>query len=212
MRRFAPIFALTLVASTTLFAGSARADEGQPVAPTSAPQEAPPAMVPPPAPSPSTERSALKRRPVSIREFDAARSALNERLRSLRASGGKGSDEEDQLRDDVSTLERWRDEDTEMTSTSGFVGGIVMVSVGGTVAALAGICLASDAFFHKGGSDVATCGALTVGGLVGGLAGIGLLVYGSPQVMKVKAQSTTLFAPSARLLVGPGTIGVGGTF
>ena len=213
MRRFAPIVALTFVASTTFFAGAARADEEvQVLAPTPPPAEAPPAQVPQPLPSPSTQRSALKR-PTTIGEFDTAKRALNERLRSIRANGGKGSDEEEQARDDLRTLERWFDEDTEMASTPAVVGGVVLMSVGGTAAALGGICLASAAFFHKGSSDVAPCAGVTVGGLVGGLVGLAFLVSGSPRVVKPKAQATTsLFAPSARLLVGPGTVGVGGTF
>jgi hypothetical protein len=215
MRRFAPIVALTLVASTTFFGAAARADEGQPVAPNSAPTEAAPEMVPPP-PSPSTERSTMKR-PTTVREFEAARSELRERFEgarvtSLRARAGASRDEEDRIREELSTLERWLDEDTERTNASGFVAGIVMLSLGGSAAVLGGSVLGS--VVYDKGADVVPVGAGLLGsGLAAAGIGIALIVSGSPRVMKAKAQSTTsLFAPSARLLVGPGTMGVGGTF
>jgi len=227
MRRFATIAALTLVASTTFFAGAARADEGQPVAPTSAPTEAGsaragegqpvaptaaqaeaplPQQVPPPPPrSASTEPSTL-RRPKTIPEFKAARDELEKRLDDA------SEEERFRIRKDLRLLQHWYEADTERTSRSAFVTGVVMLSAGGGVAFLSGVTLAMNA---NGPYRVESLlGPMIGGGLAVAGIGVGLIVYGSPRVMKADSQTsaTRLFSPSARLLVSPGMTGIGGTF
>ena len=210
MRIFAPIVAFTLMASST-FAVSARADEEtQPVAPTSARAEAPlPQQVPPPPPrNASTEPSTL-RRPKTLDEFEAARDALKTRL------DGASGEERVRIRKDLRRLDYWFESDTENENESAVAGGLVMVIVGGATAFSTGVGLAASQLQRVGANDKtnAMLGVALGSGLVVALTGAFLLAYGSPRVMKTKAQSTTsLFAPSARLLVGPGTMGVGGTF
>jgi hypothetical protein len=210
MRIFAPIVAFTFMASSTL-AVSARADEEpQPVArPTSTPAEVPiPQQVPPPPSASGVEPSTL-RRPKTLDEFEAARDELEKRL------DGASEEERFRIRKDLRLLKHWFEADTERTSEFGFVGGIVMASVGGGAAALAGLTLPLLAM-ERGNTDKAQliCGVVIGSGLAVAVTGIVLLVYGRPRGMKTDSQSSTtsLFAPSARLLVGPGTMGVGGTF
>ena len=212
MRIFAPIVAFTLMASST-FAVSARADEEtQPVAPTSARAEAPlPQQVPPPPPrNASTEPSTL-RRPKTLDEFEASRDELKNRL------DGASEGERFRIRKDLRLLEHWFEADTENKNESAVAGGIVMVSLGGATAVLTALGLAVSAMQmdgHSGERRNAMLGVAVGSGVVVALTGAVLMVYGSPRVMKTKAPSSTtsLFAPSARLLVGPGTMGVGGTF
>jgi hypothetical protein len=216
MRIFAPIVAFTFMASSTL-AVSARADEEpQPVArPTSAPAEVPiPQQVPPP-PSASGVEPFTLRHPKTVDEFEAARDELEKRL------DGVSEEERVRIRKDLRRLDHWFEADTENKNESAVAGGIVMVSLGGAIAVLTGLGLATlqlqQLGGRGGGADEKTNAMLGVAlgsGLVVALTGAVLLVYGSPRVMKTKdpSSTTSLFAPSARLLVGPGTMGVGGTF
>jgi hypothetical protein len=211
MRISAPIVAFTFMACST-FAVSARADEeAQPVAPTSAPAEVPiPQQVIPPPSASGVEPSTL-RHPKTLDEFEAARNELEKRL------DGASEEERFRIRKDLRLLEHWFEADTENKNESAVAGGIVMVSLGGATAVLTALGLAVSAMQMDGRSGErrnAMLGVAVGSGVVVALTGAVLMVYGSPRVMKTKAPSSTtsLFAPSARLLVGPGTMGVGGTF
>ena len=212
MRRFAPIVALTLVVSTTFFAGSALADEGDPVAPSSPPAEVPlPQQLPPPPPRSASKEPSTLRRPKTLHEFKVARNELEKRL------DGASEEERFRIRKDLRLLEHCFEQDTEMTSRFGVVTGVVMLSAGGGAAVFTGIGFAfANLFNFRGGSTppAALYGAAIGSGLAVAGIGIGLIVYGSPRVMKVdsRTSATSLFSPSARLLVGPGTMGFEGTF
>jgi hypothetical protein len=133
----------------------------------------------------------------------------------LRATPGESSDEDD-IRKKLRSLQQWFEEDTERASEAGFVTGVVLLSVGGGAAVLTGLGVAASPFARTSISDTAgaICGGVIAGGLAAAGIGIGLIVSGGPRVMKTKAPSSTtsLFSPSARLLVSPGMTGIGGTF
>jgi hypothetical protein len=154
--------------------------------------------------------SALSR-PTSLGEYAAAKTALEARIDSARSK-----EEELKLRADLRLLDFWFKEDTERTSRAGFAIGVVMLSTGSGVAVLAGLSLAlSSAIRFRGAAPpVAEYLGAIGGGLTAAGIGIGLIAYGGQRVMKTDSRSSTtsLFAPSARLVVGPGTMGVGGTF
>lgn len=216
MKHVAPILAFTLVATAT-FAASARAEgsEEPSVPPMRAPEVDAPSAAPQPAEGGSPLWSSTRRwaptlkRPTSVRGFDEARAELVERLEHA------GDEEERaEIREDLKTLKAWLDEDTERADPNAFVGGVVLLSVGGAAAVGGGFCLLGGVYGGLNDRTGATCGAALGVGL--GVAAIGLAVFltGKPLVMKRVSQPTASSAlgPSTRLLVGPGSIGLGGTF
>jgi hypothetical protein len=124
----------------------------------------------------------------------------------------RSEEEELRLLADLRLLDFWFNEDTERTSRAGFIGGVVILSAGGGLAALSGALLAANADGPQ--STSALLGAAFAGGLAVAGLGIGLMIYGGPRVMKAASRSSTtsLFAPSARLFMSPGMTGIGGTF
>lgn len=236
MRSFAPIVAFTIVAISTL-AATARADESEPLAPsaqTTSPTSAParPAgapLTPPvaarPTLSPSWEEPPTLERPTSLHGYEASRRELKERLR------GASKEESAKIRADLKTLSRWYAEDTRKSSSSQFTGGLTLLSIGGAgilggigvgvvtafVAAFDGLLSINPNHRYREGryqTIFAGCGVAIASGLV--IAGIGLPLFlsGNSRVMKKDSHyaTTPTLAPSARLLVGPGMVGVGGTF
>ena len=188
---------------------SARADE-----PTSAlpvhvpllPQVSRPAQGAPPR-SPSREPATLAR-PTTLADYAAARNAIEKRME------GAGEEGEFRLREDLITLEHWFEQDTKRSSTGLFVGGLVMLCVGGATAFAGGALYGKSAGNDSLGNNQDAFIAMVVGGVVVGGTGLVLLLVGNSPVMKTDSQSSTtsLFFPSARLLVSPGMTGIGGTF
>jgi hypothetical protein len=208
MRTFAPIVAFTFMACST-FAVSARADEPISAVPVNVPllpQVPQPAQETPPR-RPSREPATLAR-PTTLRDYAAARTAIEKRMEGASEEG------EFRLREDLITLEHWFEQDTKRSSTGLFVGGLVMLCVGGATAFGGGALYGKSAGNDSLGNNQDAFIAMVVGGVVVGGTGLVLLLVGNSPVMKTDSQSSTtsLFSPSARLLVSPGMTGIGGTF
>ena len=88
------------------------------------------------------------------------------------------------------------------------------MSIGGAGVIGSGLWIASGVRGGLDSSAVTACKIMFGSGLAVAAVGIVLILVGKPLVMKNEASSTSsnIFARSARLLVGPGTIGLGGTF
>ena len=112
-------------------------------------------------------------------------------------------------------LEHWFDEDTKRSSPGLFEAGLAGLCIGGATALGGGFLLLEsmekDSLVRR--NDVAF-GAMGVGGLVLAGTGLVLLLVGNSRVMKTDSRSSTtsLFSPSARLLLSPGMTGIGGAF
>jgi len=148
------------------------------------------------------------KRPTSVRGYEEAIAELVQRLRH------SSEEDRERIREDLTTLKVWLDEDTQRASPAAFVAGVVSMSLGGAAALLGGTCLASGLYGGLRDETGTACGATLGIGLGLAAIGLGAFVIGKPLEMRhVKGSAGGwAAAPATRLLLGPGSIGVGGAF
>lgn len=136
--------------------------------------------------------------PSSVAEYNARARDLKQ---ALRAGSKAGNDAEvEDIRAEIRALKAWYDENTRKRDTGLFIGGIVMSSLGaaafggGLAAVIVGIFPCGYALCGGSDNTLVTAGAiLAVSGLVVGLTGIPVTLYGNKRIVKSDATASLVF-------------------
>ena len=164
------------------------------------------ASVPPaagPRLAPSTTAPVVTRwKPTSVEGY-------REEIQNLEARAQEDSERGAQASAELGRIRHLLATETMLRSPTAMGCGVAAWSLAGAAFVGTGLYMTVnlDAFLFSDTSPPTALLAVTLAGLGTGLVGTILFVWGSRRVMKDEAE-----APSAKVIVGPGTLGLSGTF